>query len=60
MNADLLFKKDEADPIRVLVINYPRLAIIKAAFSLLKSGKDLNYTNLKRMLEKIMFFDDER
>ena len=59
MNANLLFKKDEADPVKALIISYPRLAIIKAAFSLLKLGKDLNYSNMKQMLEKMMLFGDE-
>ena len=58
METNLLFKKDEVDPIRVLIVNYPRLAIIKAAFSLLKLGEDLNYSNMKRMLERMMFLGD--
>ncbi|MDI3472335.1 MAG: hypothetical protein PWQ20_788 [Thermotogaceae bacterium] len=42
------------DPVRVLVSRYPRLIIIKAAFTLLHLGKELNYSNMESMIVTII------
>jgi len=42
------------DPVRVLISRYPRLVIIKAAFSLLHLGKELNYSNMESMIVNII------
>lgn len=42
------------DPVRILVSRYPRIIILKAAFTLLHLGKELNYSNMEKMIVSII------
>ncbi len=42
------------DPVRNLMCKYPRILVIRAAFKLLKDGKNLGQDELERLLRVLL------
>ncbi|MDD2333278.1 MAG: hypothetical protein PHD38_02625 [Mesotoga sp.] len=54
LNSSSVGLQISADPVQEMTVKYPRVLVIKAAFSLLKDGKAIEHRDLEKTLQTLL------
>jgi hypothetical protein len=54
LNSSSVGLQISADPVQEMTVKYPRVLVIRAAFSLLKDGKAIEHRDLEKTLQTLL------